>query len=285
MLDAYLDMGGNFLDTARVYSDWAPGEAGRSERVLGDWLASRGNRSRVVLATKGAHPGLGSMHTPRMSLPEVEGDLHLSLKALRVDFIDLYYLHRDDRNRPVEEILSMLESFSAAGKIRRYACSNWRAGRMLEAYECSRRQGFRGFAANQVFWNMGSAHCAGLADDTCEAFAGDMRRAFERTGMLAAAYTSQAGGFFSKLEKGTDVFGSMYDTPGNRRLYRKALEIASRTGMAMTEIVLGYILSQPIPSVAVVGCRNMDQLAETMAAACRSLPPECLQLLEEEMME
>lgn len=127
LMDAYLDMGGNHIDTARVYSDWVPGEIGRCERIIGDWMAARGNRNRIVLATKGAHPLFATIHTPRMSNAEVEGDLHLSLKAFRTDTIDLYYLHRDDRTRPVGEILEMLEAFARAGKVRRYACSNWRA--------------------------------------------------------------------------------------------------------------------------------------------------------------
>lgn len=281
IMDAYLDMGGNLIDTARVYSDWVPGEAGRSERILGDWMAERGNRNRIVLATKGAHPRLGSIHTPRMSAGDVEEDLNLSLKALRVDCIDVYYLHRDDRGRPVEEILTMLEGFRKAGKIRRYACSNWRADRMMEARACAAGRGFQGFAANQIFWNMGSVHSAGLSDDTCEAFDAPMREAFLATGMLAAAYSSQANGFFTKLEKGMPVHGSVYDTPANRRVYEKAREIAAGTGMSMTDIALSYILSQPIPSIAVVGCKNMGQLQTTMAAAETSLTQEQLAALEE----
>ena len=279
LMDAYLDMGGNFIDTARVYSDWVPGETGRCERIIGDWMAARRNRSRVVLATKGAHPRLGSMHTARMSKAEVEEDLRLSLKALRTDAIDLYYLHRDDSTRPVEEILLMLEGFVKAGMIRRYACSNWRADRMLEAHAAARANGFMGFAANQVFWSLGSALSHGLADDTCVAFDEALEDAFRKTGILAAAYTSQAGGYFTKLEQGREVSG-MFDTPGNLRVYDMARAIASETGMTMTALTLQYILSQPIPAVAVVGCKTMEQLADTMAGADQELQPERLSELE-----
>lgn len=279
LMDAYLDLGGNFIDTARVYSDWVPGEAGRCERIIGDWMAARRNRSRVVLATKGAHPRLGSMHTPRMAKAEVEEDLRLSLKALRTDAIDLYYLHRDDPSRPVEEILLMLEGFVKDGMIRRYACSNWRSGRMLAAHAAAVANGFMGLAANQVFWSMGSARCRGLADDTCVAFDAALHAAFRKTGILAAAYTSQAGGYFTKLEQGRAVSG-MFDTPGNRRVYDKAREIADDTGMTVSAVALQYILSQPIPAVAVVGCKTLEQLSDTMAGADKELPPQRLMELD-----
>jgi aryl-alcohol dehydrogenase-like predicted oxidoreductase len=280
LLDAYLDLGGNFLDTARVYSDWVPGEWGRSERVLGAWLAARGCRDRVVVATKGAHPRLATMHTPRMSRAEVEEDLNLSLNALGIDTIDLYYLHRDDRAKPVAEILDVLEGFAKSGKIRRYTCSNWRADRMLEADKCAKAHGWKGFAANQIFWSMGSINSIGIPDDTCEAFNEEMRSVFASTGIVAAAYTSQAGGYFTKLDNGTAPSQSIYNTPGNQAVYRKAKEIAIRLGITITDITLSYLLSQPIPSYAVVGCKTMEQLRETMAAADKPHPSEVLKELE-----
>ncbi len=280
LLDAYLDMGGNLLDTARVYSDWIPGEPGRSERVLGDWLTSRANRNQVILATKGGHPRLESMYMPRMSKSEVENDLNLSLKALRVDNIDLYYLHRDDKTKSVEEILSMLEDFTQAGKIRRYACSNWCADRMQEATDCALAHGWRGFAANQIFWNLGCENITGKLDDTLTVFNEPMRLALKRTGMLASAYSSQAGGFFSKLDRGDDVSHSIYNTKENRCIYQKVKSLGNQTGLTIAEIILLFILSQPIPSYAVVGCRTVDQLRETMSAGEKSLSLELVDELE-----
>src|SRR2546426_539997 len=96
LLDRFVDHGGNFIDTARIYSDWVPGEKRRSERVLGDWLTARGNRSHVVISTKGAHPFIESLTVPRTSAAEIRDDLEGSLKRLRTDVIDLYWLHRDD---------------------------------------------------------------------------------------------------------------------------------------------------------------------------------------------
>jgi len=89
MLDAYLDAGGTFVDTAKVYADWLPGERSISEKTIGAWMQTRGNRSRVVLATKGAHPELETMHVPRMSRQEIVADLDASLQHLRTDLVDL----------------------------------------------------------------------------------------------------------------------------------------------------------------------------------------------------
>ena len=123
MLDAFIDAGGNFIDTARVYSDWVPGERGRSERVLGEWLKARRHPNEIVIATKGGHPEFGEMHKSRLTSEDVEHDIKLSLKGLGVERIDLYYLHRDDRSLPVEYIIDYLEHFRARGYIRYYACS------------------------------------------------------------------------------------------------------------------------------------------------------------------
>src|SRR3982751_2950189 len=88
LLDRFVALGGNFLDTARIYSDWVPGEKRRSERILGDWLQARGNRVQLVIATKGAHPFIDSLDTPRTSAAEIRDDLEGSLHTLRTSFVD-----------------------------------------------------------------------------------------------------------------------------------------------------------------------------------------------------
>ncbi len=128
LLDLYAESGGNFVDTASVYANWLAGEKHQSEKTVGRWLADRGLRDRIVLATKGAHPDMATMDVPRMSRAEIEDDLNTSLINLQTDVIDLYWLHRDDPSRPVEEILATLNAQVQAGKIRYFGCSNWRGG-------------------------------------------------------------------------------------------------------------------------------------------------------------
>src|SRR5471030_1868317 len=111
LLDRFVALGGNFIDTARIYSDWQPGELRRSERVLGDWLRSRGSRDRLVISTKGAHPFIDSLDVPRTSAAEIRDDLEGSLRTLHLEAIDLYWLHRDDPARPVEHFIDLLNTF------------------------------------------------------------------------------------------------------------------------------------------------------------------------------
>ncbi|MES2464429.1 MAG: aldo/keto reductase, partial [Armatimonadota bacterium] len=153
MLNTFEASGGNFFDTARVYAEWVPGGRHASEKALGRWLKERGNRDRVVVATKGAHPDLATMHIPRMSPEEIAADVDGSLSDLQTDRIDLWYLHRDDTARPVEEILETLWTLVDAGKIRHIGCSNWTLERMEAANTYATSKGRPGFVANQPLWN------------------------------------------------------------------------------------------------------------------------------------
>ena len=143
LFDAFVSHGGAFIDTARVYSNWIPGELNRSERIIGDWLAKRRDRDRLIIATKGGHFNLED-RIPRLSAEELETDLSGSLHKLQTDYIDLYWLHRDDINRPVAELLDILHAFQQAGKIRHYACSNWTPERIQEANACAQKKGYSG---------------------------------------------------------------------------------------------------------------------------------------------
>ena len=108
MMDAYLDLGGNLIDTARVYSDWVPSEVGRSERVVGDWLQQSKKRNQIVLMTKGGHPKHSDIYNSRMTAQDMRYDVELSLKTLRVDDIDIYFYHRDDTSLSVEETIETI---------------------------------------------------------------------------------------------------------------------------------------------------------------------------------
>ncbi len=164
LLDIFAESGGNFLDTALVYANWIPGELSISEKTLGRWLKARRNRDRVVIATKGAHPELSSMHIPRLSPDDIARDVDASLLNLQVERIDLYYLHRDDSLRPVGEIMEALHTQVAAGKLRYFACSNWCADRIREAQAYAELHDFQGFVADQMLWNLGVVDAEVMAE-------------------------------------------------------------------------------------------------------------------------
>ncbi len=272
MLDAYLEAGGNFVDTAKVYADWLPGERSTSEKTIGEWMRTRGNRSRVVLATKGAHPDLQTMHIPRLSREEIVADLDASLRHLQTDLVDLYWLHRDDPARPVEEILETLNDQAQAGKIRYFGCSNWRTPRIAAAQEYAAEHHLRGFVANQVLWNVGVPDMQAVADKTVAAMDAAMREYHAEIGMAAISYTSQANGFFNRMAAGTrdrmkPELRAVYDTPDNRERFRRIQTVCSETGLSVTQVVLGFLISQPFPTIPIVGPQNLTQLADSLSAA------------------
>ena len=170
LFDAFLDMGGNVYDTARVYSDWIPSERGRSERVLGQWLAHSGKRHDIVLVSKGGHPDMTGpdpdMHKSRVSERCLKYDLEESLRVLGTDYIDIYFYHRDNEEVPVSELIDIMEDFKKQGKIRYYACSNWTTTRMKEADAYAASKGYRGFVANEALYNIGEPWMKPMADDT-----------------------------------------------------------------------------------------------------------------------
>ncbi len=281
LLDRFVALGGNFLDTARIYSDWVPGELRRSERILGDWIAARRNRAQLVLATKGAHPFIDSVDTRRTSAAEIRDDLEGSLRTLRTDVIDLYWLHRDDATRPVEHFIDLLNAFLREGKIRAFGASNWTAARLRAAHDYARKSGQQGFTANQPFW------CLGVAQSRPPPFTGfvkfdaDAYRFHRETGMAVIPYTSQANGFFSKLARG-DAGLEKHDfhVPANLAAGRIVQELAAAKRVTPSAIVLAYLWSRPFPVIPIIGSRTIAQLEDGIAALPVRLEPAELSALE-----
>jgi aryl-alcohol dehydrogenase-like predicted oxidoreductase len=278
LLDAFAERGGTRIDTARVYSDWVPGERGRSERIIGDWMRLRGNRDRISIATKGAHPALGRMGHARMSPREIRSDLEASLRALRTDRVDVYYVHRDDPARPAGEIVETLEGFAREGLVRSYACSNWTAGRIREAMAHARDHGYHGFAASQVLWNIGSRFMKPPADPTMKVMDDELLELHRTTGLAAVAFSSQAGGFFTKVDAAVGrlrlvLRANPYATPANLRLAAVLSQVARELGNPVSHIVLAWLFSRDIPVLPIVGCRTPEHLADSIAAAGLRLDP------------
>lgn len=282
LLDRFVEHGGNLIDTARVYSDWVPGELHRSERVLGDWLSERKLRGQVLVATKGGHPYPLGSRLSRLSPGQLEEDLNGSLKSLRVERIDLYWLHRDDPALPVGPIMDCLHRFQTEGKIRFYAASNWSPGRIRTANAHAQEHGYDGFVASQVGWNLGVFHRLPGGDPTMLFFSSEFMRLHQETGLAAVSSQSQAGGYFSKRSRNADsVKGSPYDTPVNRELHDRLVSAQSVTGLSMNQMVLAYFWSHPFPVIPLVGCHTQEQIDDSMGAAGRQLPESALEALRE----
>lgn len=281
VLDRFLELGGNFLDTAHIYAAWRPGCWGNSERLLGDWMRARGVRDRIVLATKGGHPPLDRMDVGRCSRADLESDLTESLERLGTDWIDLYWLHRDDPGRPAEEIVETLNAFVRDGRIRAFGASNWTWNRIESARLDAERNGLQPFAAAQPGWSLatypGPPPIPGmllLANEDLEYPA--------RTGLPVAAYTPQAKGYFGSENvdwarggfAGPAPKGGEYDSLANRRKLLEAARIGSARGLSANQIALAYLMSNPFPVYPIIGTGNIDHLEEAFGAMDIALNPE-----------
>lgn len=286
LMDQYLSYGGNFIDTAHIYADWLPGEKGRSEKTIGQWLAARGNRQQVVLATKGAHPTFEAMQMPRLSRAEIVADLEESLTHLQTDYIDLYWLHRDDVTRPVADILDTLNDQVRAGKIRYFGCSNWTPARISEAMHYAHDHQVQGFVANQMMWSVATLNADAIEDKTLVAMDESGFALHTASQLTAVPYSSQANGFFTKLSY-TGVEGlsptlqRLYVNQANTEKLRILQKAAEELGQSVSQVVVSYLLSQPFLTIPCVGCFTAGQLVETMSAADLRLSDEWVQSLTE----
>lgn len=307
LLDAYLDAGGNFLDTAKVYSDWVPGEHSRSEKLLGAWMAERDNRARVVLATKGAHAELPDM-TLRVTPQHITSDLEGSLRNLRTDVIDLYWLHRDDPSQPIEGLIDTLNAHLKAGKIRAFGCSNWTAARIRAANAYAKSSGQHSFAANQPMWSAAvtDAEAVRMLDKTLAVMDANAHALHRETQLACVPYSSQANGLFNKMAAPASAAQQLqreglrgwlwrtargvyhrfkgvktsYPRAANERRFAVIQRIAREQSLSITQVSLAYLLSQPFPVFPIVGSRTIEQLRDSLSAAPVRLEPASLAAID-----
>jgi aryl-alcohol dehydrogenase-like predicted oxidoreductase len=284
LMDAYADGGGNMVDTAEVYGNWLPDEKNVSETIIGKWMKQRRNQSELIVTTKGGHPDLSAMHTPRVTPEQIVIDLEGSLRRLQVETIDLYWLHRDDPSRPVGGILETLNDQIKAGKIRYFACSNWQTSRIAEAHSYAVEYGIQGFSASQVWWSLAEINHAKVLDTTLAIMDDEMNIYHRKTRMPLFAYSSQARGLFTKMESATAAktdfkISELYNLSENEIRYEKLRRLAGELSVSISKIVLAYIHSQPFPSFAVIGSRTQDQLLDSMGSSEISLTADHLKFL------
>jgi len=287
LLDTFVELGGNFINTAKIYLDPVPGfEKSASEKTIGRWLKQRSDRDSILVATKGAHPELATMQIQRLSKTEITHDLEMSLQNLGLERIPLYYLHRDDPTRPVEEIIDTLQSLVEAGKIQYFACSNWRRSRIETAQAYAKERNIQGFVANQMGFSLKANDPARLFDPNMVLMDDDLQDFHTQTQLTAIPYGSQGGGYFQKMarrskeERLSNPPASEVDEINERRLERlEALSLES--GISINHLVLGFLLSQPFPVIPIIGCRTPEQLRESCDAADVRLSEEQVRFLRD----
>ncbi|MGK5630353.1 aldo/keto reductase [Streptomyces sp. URMC 123] len=270
ILDAYAAAGGNFIDTADVYSAWVPGNSGgESETVIGEWLASRGNRSDMVVATK-----VGAGHPePRGLAPEaVKTGVDDSLRRLRTDHIDLYYTHYDDPSVPIEEIIGTLDELVRAGKVREIAASNISPERLEAALAFSERENLARYVALQPHYNL-------VSRDTYEGALADVAA---RHGLAAVPYYGLASGFLTgKYRPGVPVdsaraqkAAAYAESERGRRVLAALDEIAAARGAEIATVALAWLAAQPTVVAPIASARTVEQLPALLAIADLTLTDE-----------
>lgn len=287
IMDMFVDAGGNFIDTAHSYADCYSEEKSISEKTIGKWLRARENRDKMIIATKGGYP-VADM--PRLSRQEIESDLNESLNFLQVDYIDLYWLHRDDVNRPVGEILHTMNEFVKSGKIRYFGCSNWKADRLLEAIKYAEKNGLKCFVANQMMWSLAIPNLEAISDKgyeckTLVAMNDELKRLHYETGLAAVPYFSQARGFFAKVADGkpeqlSEIGRLLFYSDENLRRLERAKKVSKELGKPVAAIILGYLMAQEITTIPIIGCRKIKYLTEALSATDLELNKDLLAYLE-----
>ncbi len=271
VLDAFVDGGGDFIDTADVYSRWAPGHVGgESETVIGEWLKRSGKREKVVLATKvGFDMGEGKQGlSKRYILEEAEA----SLRRLQTDRIDLYQSHTDDEATPIEETLEAYSRLIEQGKVRLIGASNYKGARLREAIEMAKKDGLPVYATLQPEYNLYAR----------EGFETDLRPVVEEFGLGVVTYSSLASGFLTgkyktkedaKGAKREAQVGKYFDARGMRILGALA-EVAGETGAAEASVALAWLMAQPTVTAPIASATSVAQLGDLLAAVELTLTAE-----------
>ena len=276
ILDAWVDAGFNFIDTADVYSRWAPGhKGGESETVIGKWLKASGKRDKVVVATKvGFDMGEGRGGLSAKWISQAVDD---SLRRLGVDQIDLYQAHKDDEATPLQETLEAFAKLVEAGKVRAIGASNYSAARLAEALAVSDRMGLPRYESLQPLYN--------LYDRAV--FEKDLQPLCVKEGIGVINFYALAAGFLSgKYRKPEDIQGARGGTI-KRYLNDRGLKVlagldeaSKRTGAPPARVAIAWVMAQPGITAPIASASNVDQLKEIVRAAELKLDADTLKLLD-----
>jgi aryl-alcohol dehydrogenase-like predicted oxidoreductase len=256
VLDAYAAAGGNFVDTAAGYSAWVPGNSGgESETIIGNWMAARGNRDSVIVATK-VNP------SPHLTRDAVLAGAEGSLARLRSDHIDLFYIHHDDPETPLEETLGAFAELVADGRVGHIGVSNFSTERLREALEVIEREGLPPIVALQNEYNLIKREYEhGLRDLVADA------------GIASVPYYALASGFLTgKYRAGDDTVDSPRAQGAAALLDERGLavlaildEVAAAHGTSQSAVALAWLLAQPTVVAPIASARNVEQLEELLA--------------------
>ncbi|RRZ94569.1 aldo/keto reductase [Erwinia sp. 198] len=279
LLDALVEKGLFFIDTADCYSRWAPGnKGGESETIIGDWLKKTGKRNQIVLATKvGMEMGEGKTG---LSPAYIRQAVEASLSRLQTDYIDLYQAHRDDSDTPLQQTLATFDALIKEGKVRAIGASNYGAERLQEALDISKEQGLARYETLQPEYNLydRQGYESGLEQVAREHDLGVINYYSLASGFLSGKYRSKADA--NKSKRGEGVVEKYLNERGLRIL--KALDEAAEESQATpTQVALAWQIARPGITAPIVSVTSLPQLEELSKAASLQLSEEATGKLTE----
>ncbi len=256
ILNAYSMHGGNFIDTADVYSEWRDGnEGGESEKIIGNWMKKHGNRDSMIVATKVAKYS----KRPGLSAKNIVEACNDSLRRLQTDNIDLYYSHEDDATTPLGETLEAFTKLIQEGKVRYIAASQYSAQRLDEALQISKENGFASYVALQDQYNLMER----------KGIEGEVADVISAHGISVIPFFGLARGFLSgKYKPGVTVESVRaagvvpYQNDKGWRTIEALEEIARHYASNPSAVALAWLRAQSSVSVPIASARTIDQLNE-----------------------
>lgn len=264
LLDALVERGLWFIDTADVYSRWAPGNhGGESETIIGNWLKQSGKRDRIVLATK-----VGMELSPEkqgLKPQYIRQAVDDSLRRLQTDYIDLYQAHRDDEDTPLAETLAAFDSLIKEGKVRAIGASNYRAERLQEALDISENQGLARYETLQPEYNLYDR----------QGYESELEAVAIKNGLGVINYYSLASGFLSGKYRSKDDAGKSprgqgvvdkYLNPRGLKILSALDDIADSHDATPTQVALAWQIARPGITAPIVSATSLQQLDDLVKA-------------------
>jgi aryl-alcohol dehydrogenase-like predicted oxidoreductase len=280
VMDAFVAAGGNFIDTADVYSRWAEGNPGGvSEEIIGRWMKERGNRRQIVLATKVRGVMWDGPNGEGLSRGHIMTAVEDSLRRLQTDHIDLYQTHWFDAGTPIDETMRALDDLVRQGKVRYVGCSNYPAWRLAKALWASDTLGLARYDCIQPHYNI-----AYRAE-----FERELKPLCEEEGIGVIPYSPLAGGFLTgKYRRGEPVPDSARASGIQRRYLNdkgfsilEALEkLGKARGKSIAQMALAWQLSQPVITSPIIGANSVEQLEDSLGAVGVRLTAEEMKTLD-----
>jgi len=278
LLDAWLDAGFNFVDTADVYSAWVPGHTGgESETIIGKWLRHSGKRNRLVLATKVGKPmGEGKVGlSPKYIREAVEA----SLKRLQTDYIDLYQSHDDDAGTPLEESLGAFDALIKEGKVRAIGASNYTAPRLAEALDVSERLGIARYESLQPLYNL---YDRAVFEDALEPLClkrgvGVINFYALAAGFLTGKYRTEADA--AKSARGANTTRK-YLNPRGLRILDALDKVAQQYNAKPGQVAIAWQIARPSVTAPIASATSIAQLEELVVATQLKLDTGTIDMLD-----